>query len=113
MSEADFNEAIRVYSEMLPRVLELEAEKEKWMESFTTQFKPVQRALGKQKKFFKKWMKQHNLSELVVAGTKFTLEVEQKVLISMERVEKSFPPEAVQRFKAENQINKDKFKEDR
>jgi len=113
MSEADFNEAIRVYTETLPKLLELEAAKEQWLESFNTQFKPVQKTLGKQKKFFKKWMKQRNLSELVVAGTTFTFEVEPKVLVSMERVEKSFPPDAVQRFKAENQINKDKFKEDR
>ena len=113
MSEADFNEAVRVYSETLPTLLELEQQKDQWMDRFNTQFKPVQKTLGTQKRFFKKWMKQRGLSELVVAGTTFTFEEEPKVLLTMERVESSFPPDAVQRFKSENAITKDKFKEDR
>jgi hypothetical protein len=113
MSEADFNEAARKYAETLPKLQELERQKDEWMDRFNTQFKPVQNTLGTQKRFFKKWMKQRNLNELVVAGTTFTFEVEPKVLLTMERVESSFPPDAVQRFKSANAISKDKFKEER
>ncbi len=102
-----------MYAETLPKLLEMEAAKEQWIDRFNVQFKPVHKALAKQKRFFKKYMKQRGLSELVVAGTTFTYEAEPKVLVTMERVEKSFPPEAVQRFKTENQVTKDNFREDR
>ena len=113
MSEADFNEAVRVYSENLPKLIELEAAKDQWMDAFNLQFKPVVKTMGKQKKFFKKWMKQQGINRLQVAGTTFTFKVEPKILVTMETVEKSFPPAAVQRFRSENEITKDKFKEAR
>lgn len=113
MSQTDFVEASRMYAETLPKLLEMEAAKEQWIDQFNVQFKPVHKALAKQKRFFKKYMKQRGLNELTVGGTKFTYEAEPKVLVTMERVEKSFPPEAVQRFKAENQVTKDNFREDR
>ena len=49
MSQTDCVEASRMYAETLPKLLEMEAAKEQWIDQFNVQFKPVHKALAKQK----------------------------------------------------------------
>ena len=67
--------------------------------------------ISAQKRIFKTYMKQHNLTSLEVGTTTFAMEEEEKVACSMESVEKFFPEELVIQFKRSNKKRKTTFKE--
>ena len=108
-SENDLREATAQYEQLLPSLLRLEQQRDEWKTKFEKEFKPVCKKIAKQKRVFKKYMKQHGISEMTVAGTTFTFEVEPKIKCTIDLVEKSFPPDAVARFKQENSKTRNCF----
>lgn len=64
------------------------------------------------KKEIKKYMTQHNLTEYTLAGRTFSFEKKESVVLSMDRIEKSFDGEAVKKYKKDNYDEKIVFKVD-
>jgi len=100
ISDTALREAIRLYVEAVPQLVEL---REKAAEK--------SKIVSAQKKIFKTYMKQQKLSSLEVGTTTFAMEEEEKVPVSMEKVEKFFPTELVSQYKNENKKRKMTFKE--
>ena len=112
-SQNDLREATAQYEQLLPELVRLEKQRDEWKGKFEREFKPLCKKIAKQKRVFKKYMKQNGLAEMTVAGTTFTYEIEPKVKCTIDLVEKAFPPEAVARFKQDNSKDKELFREDR
>lgn len=93
-------EAKRIYLEQIPKLQQL-----------NDQLKQVRKIIGTQKRVFKKHMKQHNLSQLRVGTTTFGFEKKEKIVCTMDRVEKAFPSDQVVRFKEQNKQAKEVFTE--
>ena len=112
-SQNDLREATAQYEQLLPELIRLEQQRDEWKNKFEREFKPVCKKIAKQKRVFKKYMKQNGLSEMTVAGTTFTYEIEPKVKCTLDLVEQAFPADAVAKFKQENSKDKELFREDR
>lgn len=93
-------EAKRIYLEQIPKLQQL-----------NDQIKQVRKIIGTQKRVFKKHMKQNNLPQLRVGTTMFGFEKKEKIVCTMDRVEKSFPNDQVLKFKEQNKQAKEVFTE--
>lgn len=94
------DEAKRIYLEQIPKLQRLNDE-----------LKQVRKIIGAQKRAFKKHMKQNNLPQLRVGTTTFGFEKKEKIVCTMDRVEKAFPNDQVLRFKEQNKQAKEVFTE--
>lgn len=93
-------EAKRIYLEQIPKLQQL-----------NDQIKQVRKIIGTQKRVFKKHMKQNNLPQLRVGTTMFGFEKKEKIVCTMDRVERSFPNDQVLKFKEQNKQAKEVFTE--
>ena len=93
-------DAKRIYLEQLPKLQQL-----------TDQLKQVRKVIGAQKRLFKKYMKEHKVSQLRVGTVTFGFETKEKIVCTMDRVEQAFPSAQVVRFKEQNKQAKEVFTE--
>lgn len=98
ISSVDLEDAKRLYTETVPRLTET---REKAAD--------LSKVISKQKKIFRNYMKQQNLTELKIGDTTFRLEQDEKVQCSLKLVESFFPTELVNEFKTRNKKRKMKF----
>jgi hypothetical protein len=96
----DLEAAKQLYLTTVPELLEL---RDKATEK--------SKILSKQKTIFKRYMKQQSLSSLTVGETTFSLEEEEKVTCSLDKVEAFFPDDLVTQFKNSNKKRRMTFKE--
>lgn len=68
--------------------------------------------IAKIKKEIKKYMQQNKITEYTLAGRTFSFEKKESVVLTMDRIEKSFDSEAVQKYKKDNYDEKIVFKVD-
>lgn len=102
IDQTKLDEAKRVYLETVPSLMELR-----------DQCSAKSKIISAQKKVFKTFMKQNNLTSLPVGDTTFRLEEEEKVTCTITNVEKFFPDNLVVEFKEKNKKRKTTFKESR
>ena len=64
--------------------------------------KEMKKKVAKCKREIKKYMAQQQLQTLKVGDTTFSFEQREKLVLTIDRVEKAFPPSAVEKYKREN-----------
>ena len=71
--------------------------------------KDLKKKLSEVKRAFKKYMKDNNISKLSVGNNTFEFEQKEKVLVTIDRIERAFNPEAVEAYKKTNKEVKTVF----
>lgn len=82
------------------------------MDQLNKQLKASRKVAGKCKKEIKKYMVDNKIQSLDIGGKTFCFEKKQKVVVTMDRMEKAFKEEDVARYKQQNMENKTVFKMD-
>ncbi|MBO73886.1 MAG: hypothetical protein CMD33_01285 [Flavobacteriales bacterium] len=100
ITQETFESASQVYQETLPKLFELR-----------DQCKELSKLLAKQKKVFKKYMKENSMDELRVGEITFTFESKEKIMCNIDRVEQYFGTDQMAEFKRRNTETKERFME--
>ena len=82
------------------------------MDQLNKQLKASRKVAGKCKKEIKKYMVDNKIQSLDIGGENLCFEKKQKVVVTMDRMEKAFKEEDVARYKQQNMENKTVFKMD-
>lgn len=95
----DITTAKRLYLEMLPR-----------LETMTKDMKELRKVERRCKNAFKKHLKTSGDASLSVGGKTFSFEKKEKCIVSMDRMEDSFAPGLIKRYKETNTEEVEVFK---
>ena len=95
----DIEVAKRLYCELLPS-----------LETKAKEIKDLRKVERRCKAAFKKHMKEHGANSFSVGGKTFSFEKKEKIVVSMDRIEESFPPAQVAKYKDSNKEQVEVFK---
>ena len=99
LKKMDIEVAKRLYCELLPS-----------LETKTKEIKDLRKVERRCKAAFKKHMKEHGANSFSVGGKTFSFEKKEKIVVSMDRIEESFPPAQVAKYKDSNKEQVEVFK---
>ncbi len=85
------------------------AEANALLEQRNNELKEVRKNISRCKREFKNYMVNNKISTLDIAGKTFTFEPSEKVVVTLDRIEQSFPETAVHKYKQENTEKKTVF----
>lgn len=80
-----------------------------FLEQKTKELKEARKKITQCKKEFKKYMVTHKIKILDIGGKRFSFEPSEKVVVTLDRIENSFPESAVTKYKQENTEKKTVF----
>jgi len=72
------------------------------LEQYSATTKELKKKAARAKRHIKKYMTQNNMTTLKIGERVFSFEQAEKIVCTMDRVEKSFPSTAVEKYKKEN-----------